>query len=452
MKFNKHEGELFSSFDLKRLIGPLIIEQTLAITVGMFDSMMVSSLGDSAVSGVSLVDMINAVMIYVFSALATGGAVVVSRFVGAKRAHDAQKTVRQLFFVSLAVSLGIMVLCIGFRDPLLRLIFGNVEADVMRASRSYFLITALSFPVLAVYNACAAVFRAIGNSKISMQVSLASNLLNIAGNALLIYVFKWGVAGAALSTLFARAFAMVFLLVKLSMPGHVLTTKLFAPFKPDRNLIWQILYIGIPSGIENGMFHLGRLLVVRIVTLFGTAAIAANSVANTLCGVGCIAGSACSLAMVTVIGQCVGNGDMDVLRSHAKRMMKIVYLLGIGFNFLVLVTLPITMRLYNVSSEATRLAVELILLHGICAILFWPASFTMPNILRAAGDVKFTMLVSVGSMVLCRIVLSFVFGKYLGWGVIGVWVAMICDWLVRIAFFVRRLLSGKWENFARRHA
>lgn len=452
MKINKHEGELFSSLDLKKLIGPLIIEQALAITVGMFDSMMVSSLGDAAVSGVSLVDMINAIMIYVFSALATGGAVVVSRFVGARRTDDAQRTVRQLLFVSVAVSLGIMILCIGLRDPLLHLIFGNVEADVMKASRSYFFITALSFPVLAVYNACAAVFRAIGNSKISMQVSLGSNLLNVAGNALLIFVFKWGVAGAAISTLVARAFAMVFLLVKLSLPGHMLTTKLLAPFRPDKNLIWQILYIGIPSGIENGMFHIGRLLVVRIVTLFGTAAIAANSVANTLSSVGCIAGSACSLAMVTVIGQCVGNGDMNVLRAHAKRMMKIVYMLGTGFNLLVIATLPLTLRLYSVSEEATRLAVELLLVHAGCAILLWPSSFTLPNVLRAAGDVKFTMIVSVASMVLCRIVLSFVFGKYLGWGVVGVWIAMICDWIVRIAFFVRRLLSGKWEDFARRHA
>lgn len=451
MKINRHEGELFSSLDLRRLIGPLIVEQTLAVTVGMFDSMMVSSLGDAAVSGVSLVDMINAVMIYVFSALATGGAVVVSRFVGARRIQDAQKTVRQLLFVALSVSLTITLLCIVLRDNILSLIFGNVERDVMLASRSYFFITSMSFPVIALYNACAAVFRATGNSKISMQVSLGSNIINIAGNALLIYVFKWGVAGAAISTLFARACAMVFLLVKLSLPGHMLTTKLFAPFKPDKKLILQILYIGIPSGIENGMFHLGRLLVVRIVTLFGTAAIAANSVANTLSSIGCIAGTACSLAMVTVIGQCVGNGDMDVLRSHAKRMMKIVYMLGAAFNLIVFLTLPITLRLYNVSDEATRLALQLLALHAGCAILLWPASFTMPNILRASGDVRFTMIVSVASMVLCRIVLSYVFGKNFGWGVFGVWLAMICDWIVRIFFFIRRLISGKWETFARRH-
>ncbi len=448
MRTDKYSEALFSSADLKKLIGPLVVEQALAITVGMFDSMMVSSLGDAAVSGVSLVDMINSVMIYLFSALATGGAVVVSRFFGARQMKDARRTVRQLLFVSLSASVLIMLLCIGFKDRILSLIFGNVERDVMQASRSYFFITALSFPVLAIYNACAALFRAIGNSKISMQVSLGSNVINIVGNALLIYVFKWGVAGAAVSTLFARTCAMLYLLIKLSMPGHELSTKLFAPFKPDGKIIYQILYIGIPSGIENSIFHLGRVFVVRIITLFGTAAIAANSVANTLDSVGCITGQAMNLAMATVIGQCVGNGDVDVLKSHAKRMMKIAYKLGAVCNLLVIATLPVTLRLYNVSKEATSLATVLILLHTGFGILLWPSSFTMANILRAASDVKYPMTVSISSMFLCRIVLSFVLGQYLGWGAVGVWIAMLCDWAVRSVFVFARLKSGKWLKAA----
>jgi len=435
----------FSNQDLKKLIVPLMIEQALAITVGMMDTVMVSFLGDAAVSGVSLVDMINVLIINIFAALATGGAVVASQFIGARQREKACKSANQLLIVTFVISAVIMAFALVFRSQLLLLLFGSIEADVMENAKRYFLITGLSYPFIAMYNSCAALFRAMGNSRISMFASTVVNLINIAGNAICIYLLRMGVEGVAIPTLVSRMVGAIMLLVPLSSPYREIYIRRKG-FLPDLGIIRKILFIGVPSGLENSLFQLGRVLVVSIIAAFGTVQIAANAVANNLDSLGCIPGQAMSLAMITVIGRCVGAYDYEQAKFYIKKLMKITYAVTIAMNSLILISMPLLLRAYNLSDETLRLASILVLIHNGCAMLLWPASFTLPNALRAANDVKFTMTVSIASMFVFRVLFSFILGKGMGWGAIGVWIAMIMDWICRVGFFIARLRSGRWET------
>lgn len=438
---------MFSREQLRRLIFPLIVEQVLAITVGMVDTMMISYAGESAISGVSLVDMINVLLINIFAAVATGGAVVVSQYLGHGNKKEACRAAEQLVTVSAVIAGGIMLISILFRAQILRLLFGTVEADVMSSAMIYFLISAFSFPFLAVFNACAAVYRSMGNSKISMQVSVGMNIFNAVGNGILIFGLQMGTAGAALSTLAARvlgAVVMIFLIRDKKNDVYVTFGNLFAW---RREMVRRILHIAIPNGVENGLFQLGRVLVVSIISRFGTAQIAANAVANNLDAMGCIAGQAMNLAMITVVGQCMGAGEKEQAVWYTKKLWKFTYGITAAVNSVILLSLPFLLNIYSLSPEAWRCAFILVCIHDGCAILLWPTSFTMPNALRAAGDVRFTMVVSVASMFIFRIGFSVVLGISLGLGAVGVWIAMVFDWICRVIFYTWRFVSKKWLNY-----
>ncbi|WP_310605201.1 MATE family efflux transporter [Anaerosporobacter sp.] len=435
---------LFTNSKLKKLIIPLIIEQTLAVTVGMVDVVMVSRAGEAAISGVSLVDMINNLIIAVFAALATGGAVVTAQFIGAKREDKACKSAKQLLLIALTISTVVMLLSILFRRGLLTVLFGSIEEEVMSNALIYFIITALSFPFLAIYNSSAALFRAMGNSKVSMKVSIFMNIINVTGDVILVFGFKLGVMGVAIPTLVSRAIAagiMLFLLCNKKNAVHLEGRSLC----PEFEMIKKILYIGIPSGIESGLFQFGRVMVVSIIARFGTVQIAANGVANTIDGMGCIAGQAMSLAMITVVGQCVGAHDEGQVRYYTKKLLKITYAITAVVNSCILLLLPLLLRLFSLSPETQKLTYILIFIHNGMAILLWPASFTLPNALRACNDVKFAMILSICSMCAFRIMFSYILGVGLGMGALGVWIAMIMDWIFRVCSFVWRFASGRWR-------
>ncbi len=437
---------LFSNKDLKRLIIPLVIEQTLAMTVGMFDTIMISSVGEAAVSGVSLVDMVNVLLINLFAALATGGAVVTSQFIGGKNRKSACDSARQLMILSLAASVFIMILALLLRKPILRLLFGAIEDDVMDSAMTYFFWSALSYPFLAVYNSGAALFRSIGNSKIPMFSSIAMNVLNVGGNALLLYVARMGVAGVAIASLVSRAVAMVIVLALLSNRNNLVFVNFRERFRVEWGMMKRILRIGVPSSVENSLFQLGRVLVVSIISTFGTVQIAANAVANSYDALGCIPGSAMNLAVITVIGQCAGAGDYTQAKYYIKKLLKITYLLTLGLNLVILLTLPLTLQIYSLSAETLALASTLIWIHDGLAIFLWPISFTLPNAMRAADDVRFTMVISLFSMFTFRILLSLFLANQYSMGAIGVWIAMIADWLFRCICFILRYRSNKWQK------
>lgn len=439
------ENRLFSKKDLRKLIIPLILEQTLAITVGMADTMMISSAGEAAVSGVSLVDMFNNLIISVLAALATGGAVVTSQCIGAGRREEACRSARQLVFTEAAITIGISVLVLLFHRQILGLFFGQIEADVMQNAIIYLIISVFSFPLLAVYDSCAALYRSMGNAQITLKISLLMNVINVVGNAIGVYVLKLGVAGVAIPSLFSRGVAGVVLFTLLHNPDNlVFLTR--GKFKVDATIVKRILFIGIPSGIENGIFQLGRVFVVSIIAAFGTSQIAANGVANSLDSMGCIVGQAMSLAMITVIGRCVGAGEEGQVRYYTKKLLGETYFYTAVINSIILLLLPWILQIYGLGEETTRLSYILVMIHDGMAIFLWPASFVLPNMLRACNDVKYTMVVSIFSMITFRIGFSYVFGVHMGWMAVGVWAAMVIDWVFRVLCFVGRYLAGTWRE------
>ncbi len=438
---------LFSDRSLVKLIIPLVIEQGLTILVGMADGVMVSSVGEAAISGVSLVDMINAVILVLFAALATGGSVVTSQFVGARNLEQAKRSVGQLVLMAIALGVLTMVPCLVFDRELILLCFGAIEPDVLEAGLQYLRITALSFPFIALYNAGGAIYRSMGNSKAPMQASLLMNVINVAGNAFCIYVLKWGVYGVAIPTLISRAAAGIYMLVLIRKPDLELRLTWEGMNHIEHKMMGSILRIGVPSACENCFFSLGRLIVASMITIFGTSQVSANAVAGNIDRLGIIIGQAMGLAMVTVVGQCVGARDTDQATFYIRKLLKWCYAAQGICNLLIVLFVGPLVDLYSTLEPETRaLAMTLSTIHASCAILFWPASFVLPNALRASNDVKFTMWVGIGSMLMCRIFGSWVLCVQLELGAVGVWIAMILDWLCRISFFVPRTISGKWKS------
>lgn len=438
----KPDNPLFTNTALRKLIVPLIIEQALAVTVGMVDTIMISAVGEAAMSGVSLVDMINILLINIFSALAAGGAVVSSQFIGAKMCDKAKSSAAQLLFVTLMLSLSITAVALIFKRPILSAVFGSIDTDVMEGALTYFLYTSISYPFLALYNACAALFRSMGNSRVSMLTSLLMNVINIIGNAVLIFGFNMRVSGAAIATLVSRVAAAAVMLVLIGRRNNLIYVDFREKFRLDRQIIKKILYIGIPNGFENSFFQLGKILVLSIVTMFGTAQIAANAVANNLASFGCIPAQAMGLSLITIVGQCVGAGDTKQAVYYTKRVVKYSHIAAFTANMLVVLPLPWILSLYSLTPETAWYAAAVILIHNTSSIFVWPESFVIPNALRAANDVRYTMWVAIISMILFRIAFSYILGLGAGLGVIGVWISMIFDWIFRGGFFVGRFVRG----------
>ena len=442
------KNRFFSNADLCKLIVPLIIDQFLQAFVGLADSIMVASVGEAAVSGVSLIDTIMVLILNIFTALATGGAVIAGQFLGKKRDEMACKSTNQLISFTLKASLIIMLLCYLGRNFITHVVFGKIEADVMYNCNVYMMIVFASIPMTALYNAGAAIYRAMGNSAVAMKISILMNVINLGGNALLIFVFHRGVEGVAIPTLVSRTVACVIMMFLMNNQKH--TLHLYHPFsfKTDWALLKKILYIGVPNGLENSMFQLGKILVLSIVTSFGTASIAANAVSNNVATFAVLPGMSVGFAILTVGAQCVGAGDYEQVRYYTKKLMKIVYVSLFAANILVVLAVPYIIKIYGLSAEASQYAHKILIYHSICAVTIWPLSFSLPNTLRAAADVTYTMILSIISMWIFRIGFSVVLGVYCHMGVFGVWVAMTIDWLFRAVCFSIRYLRGKWKHAA----
>lgn len=438
---------LFSHQALKKLIIPLIIEQVLIMIVGMADTMMVSYAGEAAISGVGLVDMVNNLVITVLAAVATGGAVIVSQYIGSKDKKNANFASGQLMSITAIISCVVMIICLVFHKEILGLFFGHIEKDVMNASVTYFFITALSFPFLGIYNSSSALFRSIEKTNVTMYVSLLMNTINIIGNYIGVIVMHAGVAGVAIPTLLSRMIAATIMFV-LSLNNK---NKVYIQIKDvmifNGDMMKRILRVAVPNGIENGLFTLGRVLVTSIVALFGTSQIAANSVAGSIDQVAVVVVNAINLGIVTVVGQCVGADNYEQASYYMKKLMKISYIVTAIIGGFVILILPWILNLYTLSQEARNLTYILVVMHNIMAFALHPTSFVLPNGLRAAGDVKYSMYVGIGSMIVFRLGAAYLFGIVFDLGIIGVWIAMGSDWLCRSVCFVLRFVQGKWKEF-----
>ena len=447
MEMQEKKALLFSNKDLKKLIWPLIIEQLLTVTVGMMDTVMIASVGESAVSAVSLVESIMILIIQIFAAIATGGAVVAGQFLGAKDEDRACQSANQLILFISVLSIAVMGLVYLLRGFILHQVFGKITAEVMAHSSTYLDIVSLSIPFIALYNGGAALFRTMGNSRISMYTSLLMNAINITGNAIMIYGLHMGVAGAAIPTLVSRIVAAVVMIVLLLNPKQLVHLKRPFSLKFESMLIKRILYIGVPNGLENSMFQLGKILLLSLVSGFGTAAIAANAVSNTLATFMTLPGMAIGFAIITVVSRCIGAGDYEQARYYTRKLIKITYLALLLTNALIILGLPAVLSLYHLSDITASMTTQIIFSYAAATIVIWTPAFSLPNTLRAANDVKFSMVVSILSMWIFRIGFSFLLAKNMGLGVFGVWISMYIDWLVRSILFVLRYKGVSWYRY-----
>lgn len=446
MEKNNSEKHLFSNHDLWMLLVPLVVEQLLNSLMGTADSIMVSNVGSAAISAVSLVDSINILVIQAFYALAAGGTIVCSQYIGQRDKKNAEESARQLVFVVASISTAVMAVCLLTRGPLLRLIFGSVEADVMDAARIYFFYTALSFPFIALYDAGSSIYRAQGNTRLPMTIAVVSNGLNIAGNAVLIWGFHLGVAGAAIATLGSRVISAVVVLAFLRNPKQEIAVYGYGRIRPDGQRIRRILSLGIPNGIENAMFQFGKLAIQSTVSTLGTIAIAAQAMTNILENLNGIAAIGIGIGMMTVVGQCLGAGRPDEARYYIKKLSFAAEFVVFGSCLLIfLMAGPIT-KLAGLSGESASLCLFMNSWITIVKPLVWTAAFIPGYGLRAAGDVKFSMILSCLSMWICRVSLCIYLIRVCGFGPIAVWIGMFTDWTVRGLFFIHRFRSGKWLN------
>lgn len=440
----RQQQHLFSNADLRKLLIPLVVEQILNSLMGTADTMMVSNVGSAAISAVSLVDSINILVIQAFYALAAGGTIICSQYIGQKSKKNAQEAANQLILAVTCISAAVTAVCLGFRNPLLHMIFGKVEASVMEASETYFFYTALSFPFIALYDAGSSVFRAQSNTKLPMTISVISNGMNIVGNAILIWGFNMGVAGAAIATLGSRIFCAVVVLYCLRRPGNEIVVRNVCRTKPDWKKIKMILGLGIPSGIENGMFQFGKLAIQSTVSTLGTVAIAAQAMTNILENLNGIAAIGIGIGLMTVVGECIGAGREDEAIYYIKKLTKISEVVIIVSCLLVFVlTKPVTM-LGGMETASAKMCMGMMMWITLVKPIVWVLAFIPGYGLRAAGDVKFSMILSCVSMWVCRVALCIFLCRRLGFGPIAVWIGMFTDWTVRGIVFAARFRSRKW--------
>lgn len=438
---------MFSNKALKKLILPLVIEQILIMAVGVADTVMVSYAGEVAISGVGLVDMFNNLIITVLAAIDAGGAIIVSQYIGNKDRKNANKASSQLLTITIVIATVIMLGCLVFHRILLSTFFGAIEMDVMKAATTYFLISAISFPFLGVYNSAAALYRSMEKTRTTMYVSILMNIINVVGNYIGVFILHAGVAGVAVPTLISRIVAAIIMFALSLNSSNLVYVKIKNVFAWNQEMISRILKIAVPNGIENGLFTLGRVLVTSIVALFGTSQIAANSVAGSIDQIAVVVVNAINLGIVVVVGQCIGANDYEQAKYYIKKLMKISYIVTGIIGSAVILLLPWILNLYSLSSEARNLTFILVIMHNIMATALHPTAFVLPNGLRAAGDVKFSMVVGIVSMILFRLGAAVLFGIIFNLGIIGVWIAMGSDWLCRSVCFVIRFIKGKWRQF-----
>lgn len=442
------EGMLFSKENLRMLLFPIIAEQLLSYLVGMADSVMVASAGEAAVSAVSLVDSISVLFINIFTALAAGGAVAAGQCLGRRDSERARRSAEQLIVLLAVISGGITALLIIFQTGVLQLLFGSSDVAIRTDCEIYYHIVMLSVPFIALYNGGAALFRTVGNSRVPMRISLMMNGINICGNALLVYGFRMGVAGVAIPTVISRGAGMVLILALALKKDFSLNLRRLHHYRPEPHLIHNILSVGIPGGIENGMFQFGKLILMSLVSTLSVAEITANAIGNTMGSLHCFIGISANTAQTAVVSRCVGAGDYRQARWYMRYFLRFVYLTQGVVNLVLALAVPLTLRIYGVTADTGRYAMQIMLLHGISSALLWPPAFMLNAGMRAAGDSRFAMIISSVSMWLCRVGGAYFFILVCGVNVFGVWVAWIVDWLFRMAFFIPRYRGHVWESKA----
>lgn len=428
------------------MILPLLMEQFLLMLVGLADTMVVSYAGEAAVSGVSLVNSFNTIFINLFTALASGGAVVVSQYIGRRDMKMASESSSQLLMVATVFAVVISIPVLIWKVPLLKGLFGKVEPDVMEACKTYLRISVYSFPALGIYNAGTALYRSIGKTSVTMKISIVSNLINVAGNLIGVFVFRAGVAGVAYPSLIARTFSAVVITLLCFREKEVRYVGRWI-FQWNRELLKKMLSIAIPNGVESGIFQFVKVALSSVVALFGTYQIAANGISQSIWSVAALISVTMGPVFITVIGQCMGAGDIRQAEYYFRKLTKVTVCISVAWNTLIFLITPLLIKIFAVSRQTGQMILYLVLIHNIANAVVFPFADPLGKGLRAAGDAMFTMVISLFTTIGVRLILSILLGIVLDLGVIGIALAMCLDWTVRGVIFWIRFRQGKWKTY-----
>lgn len=435
---------LFDNQSLLHLFLPLVLEQLLVVLAGFTDSLMAAALGQAAVSGISLIDNIMLLLIMVFVALATGGAVIMGQYLGHREPERAKEAGRQLVWLVGAISLGLMALFYACRPLILYKLYGSSDPEVLSSADSYLKVIGLSIPFVALFQAGSSVFRTAGNTKFPMLIVLGSDIFNVFGNYTAIYILGWGVAGTALSTVISRILSVFVVLYGATHAKFSLTLPPLLKVRPNWDLIRRMLRVGIPFSVENGLFQLGKVVVVSIVTTFGLNAITANAVGTVFTNFQVLPGIAMNAGMTTVVARCLGAGDVPQSKYFTRKIICLIMMTNLGTSLLSFAAWPLILFIYQFPKETMDLVWEIMFWHGTLETLIWPFAFTLPVTFRAAGDARFAMVVGVASMMLMRVGGAYVLCTYCGTGMFGAWISMFMDWVIRALIYVPRYLKGTY--------
>lgn len=438
--------KVFTDGMLKAMIVPLVAEQLLQMVVGLADTLMVSYAGETVVAGVGLDTMIYTIFIYLFTAISAGGSVVVAQYIGSRDRRSGNLAASQIFFLDGLVSLMCTAGMFVFGSALLELMYPAAEPETMAACKTYMRIVCLSFPANAIYNAGAAITRTMGKTSVTMKVSLLANLVNVAGNAIGIFVLHAGAAGVAWPTAISWYVAALVMTALCFREDQAVRIEWRQMLRLDGPMSRRILGVAIPNSIENTLFQAAKVVLGILVATFGTSQIAANSTGQTFWSLAACMGVAMSTVFITVIGQCVGAGDQEAAEWYMRKLTRLSVVLAVIWNAAVMALTPLLLPLYDLSGETKRLILIIVAIHNLFSATVQPFAMPLSAGLRAAGDVKFTMWASIFCTVLCRTLLSFLLAKRLGLGVIGIALAMALDWCIKAALDIWRFRSGRWKN------
>ena len=437
---------LFTNRALVNLTIPIIIDALLAILAGTVDAAMVSSAGEAAVSAVSLVDAINILFISVFSSLAVGGSVVTAQYIGSRNYEKAKTSANQLLYAATFIASSLMAVLLSFHGSLLKLIYGGIEERVYTNAKTYFFITLLGYPFLAIGSSSGAVLRSMGKNRQAVTITIISNACNVAGNALLIYGFDLGIAGAAISTTFSRfVFAALGLMLAHNKKLPARFQKLLH-FRLDWDVMRRVLRIGLTNGMEGGLFYVGKLLIATLVSSFGTIAIAADSVSQTINNLGWTIVGSFGTVMLTVVGQCIGAGELEQAKAYVKKLLTAATVAMVTVFGCIFLLRHQVVKLFDFGPEALDLAGYYTGFSALASIFsLYAFSFVPLNAFRAAGDIRYSVTLSISSMFAFRVALCFLLNAiFPQMGLLCVYTGMWIDWAFRSVMNMFRYRSGKW--------
>ncbi|MFD1465191.1 MATE family efflux transporter [Lapidilactobacillus mulanensis] len=437
-------GESFDYRFVLSLLGPVIFDQFFLVAFNFINTAMISSSGEAAISAVNMVGSINVFLIQIFVAVGLGGTVLIAQYFGRKEYQMLGKVVNGTVFGAILVATSLALLFLLGHNLILNLLFGDAEKAVMDNARLYMVGVLISYPFEATVEGVNGSLRGIGRTKNSLQLSLVMNLLNLLFNFVFIIYFKMGVLGLVVSLNLSRWLASAFAGVTLFRHRDLFSLKWSSMKQPDFRMIKRVVTVCIPFAAESFFFNGGKIIMQMMIVSLGTQVIATNAIASSWVQLSEIVPTALGTALVPIVGQCIGRKNIKDARKITKSFVSLGILAYVIGEIILFLSFNKGIALFHPSDVIKPRIFELYLIFAVGHLLVWCISFTLPSALRAAGDAKFTTMVSLITMWGIRVGIGYLVGIVFGYGLPGIYFVWVCEWAVRGTIFLLRFRGKRW--------